>query len=112
MSALWWDSDSKDRSTAENHVHVGNLPWGTDDLSLKDTFSNYDPHSCHLKMILPKVISPTQSAFFPRRMITGNVIVSYESIHTIKVRGKVSDKGMTTKAYWISTPEVCSGKGS
>jgi hypothetical protein len=23
----------------------------------------------------------------------------------------LGDKGMTTKAYWIRTPQVCSGKG-
>ncbi|TVU30238.1 hypothetical protein EJB05_21848 [Eragrostis curvula] len=41
MSAPWWDSDYKDRSGPEYRIHVGNLPFSTNDSSLKDAFSSY-----------------------------------------------------------------------
>jgi hypothetical protein len=57
-----------------------------------------------LKAILPEIISPSQSAFIPGRLISDNIIVAYEIMHFIQTRmwSKVGFVGMKldmSKAY-------------
>jgi hypothetical protein len=49
-----------------------------------------------LKEILPEIISPSQSAFIPGRLISYNIIVAYEIMHSIQTRmwSKVGFMGM------------------
>ena len=57
-----------------------------------------------LKQILPQIIGLTQSAFVPGRLITDNVLVSYEALHTMHGRkkgktGSLALKLDVSKAY-------------
>jgi ribonuclease HI len=57
-----------------------------------------------LKVILPHIISKNQSAFIPGRLISDNILVAYESLHTMHARmwGKVGYMALKldmSKAY-------------
>ena len=61
----------------------------------------------HLKLILPNVISDSQSAFVPNRLIIDNTTVAYEILHRMRNRrrGKVGQMAVKldiSKAYdWV-----------
>jgi hypothetical protein len=44
-----------------------------------------------LKLILEEIISPNQSAFVPRRLITDNILLAYECTHFMKSKKKGKD---------------------
>ena len=57
-----------------------------------------------LKQILPQIISPTQSAFVPSRLIIDNILVAYECLHTMHChkkgkKGSLALKLDISKAY-------------
>ena len=54
-----------------------------------------------LKQVLPAIISPTQIAFVPSRLIIDNILVAYETLHTMHVRKK-GKKGLIALKLDIS----------
>ncbi|XP_040996051.1 uncharacterized protein LOC121242225 [Juglans microcarpa x Juglans regia] len=54
-------------------------------------------NGCRLKAVLTEIISPTQTAFVLGRLITDNIIVAFESLHTMKARLKGNDGFMALK---------------
>jgi hypothetical protein len=57
-----------------------------------------------LKVVLPIIISPNQSAFIPGRLIMDSILAAYETLHSMQTRhwGKtryVAVKLCMSKAY-------------
>jgi hypothetical protein len=50
-----------------------------------------------LKQVLPAIISPKQSAFIPGRLITDNILVAFETLHTMDTRLKGKEGFMAMK---------------
>lgn len=50
-----------------------------------------------LKKILPSIISESQSAFVPRRLITDNILVAFESLHHMKSQSRGETSLMSMK---------------
>ena len=97
-----------------NYTHIVLIP----EIKSPERITDYRPISlCNLiykiiskvlanrfKLILPKLISPSQSAFVPGRLITDNVLVAYETLHAMhnrrsSRRGSLALKLDISKAY-------------
>jgi hypothetical protein len=50
-----------------------------------------------LKRVLGKIISPNQSTFIPGRLITDNIIIAFEALHTMDTRLKGKEGYMALK---------------
>ena len=50
-----------------------------------------------MKQVLPLIISPTKIAFLPGRLIIDNVLVAYETLHTMHARKKGKKGTMALK---------------
>jgi hypothetical protein len=57
-----------------------------------------------MKKVLSHIISPTQSVFILRRLITDNILVAFEALHTLNGQTKGRERFLAlkldmTKAY-------------
>ena len=64
------------------------------------------------KQILPQLISPSQSAFVPGRLITDNVLVAYETLHTMHCRKKGKTGSLALKLDLVKPMTELNGLSS
>lgn len=50
-----------------------------------------------LKFIMLEVISPNQSGFVFGRLITNNVLIAYETLNSLTIKGQVNNRFMALK---------------
>lgn len=60
-----------------------------------------------LKVILPHLISDTQSAFVLGRMISDNTIVAYQLLHSLQNRMRKHIEGFIALKLDMSRPMIC-----
>ncbi|KAG7532893.1 Endonuclease/exonuclease/phosphatase [Arabidopsis thaliana x Arabidopsis arenosa] len=53
--------------------------------------------TARLKKHLPAIVSPTQSAFVPDRLVSDNILVAHEIIHSLRTNEKISKEYMAFK---------------
>lgn len=116
----WWDIIGPDIvAEVKNFFITSKMPTSVNNTNLclipkitnPSTFSDYRPIGlCNvfykiiskilvqrLKVYLPSIVSKSQAAFVPGRMITDNILIANELMHSLKVRKRVSKTYMSVK---------------
>ncbi|KAK6123351.1 hypothetical protein DH2020_042911 [Rehmannia glutinosa] len=90
----------KPRVTATMNNHL-TLPFKDDEVvkALKEMhpFKSPGPDANRLRIFLPSIISESQSAFIPGRLISDNILIAYETHHYMKTRTTGTSSLMSIK---------------